>query len=58
MATQEQQGQYEKKLIEIAPKMLEVLNHAVTWGISYGKASRQEPPWLEEAKAVIETMKR
>jgi len=56
VTTQEQRDQYERDLLAIAPSMLEVLRHAVDWGISYTKASRQKPPWLEEAKVVIQKM--
>jgi hypothetical protein len=58
MTTQEHREQYERDLLEIAPSMLEVLNRAVTWAISYAKASRQEPPWLDDAKAVIQKIKK
>ena len=58
MTSQEQGDQYEKDLLEIAPKMVEVLDRAVTWAIAYGKASRQDPPWLNDAKALLQKIKR
>jgi hypothetical protein len=58
MTTQEHHEQYERDLLDVAPKMLEVLDRAVMWAIRYAKASRQEPPWLEDAKAVIQKIKK
>jgi hypothetical protein len=58
MTTQKHREQYEKDLLEIAPRMLEVLDRGVIWAISYAKASRQEPTWLDDAKAVIQKIKK
>jgi len=58
MATQEHREQYERDLLDIAPRMLEVLDRVVIWAISYAKASRQELPWLGNAKAIIQKIKK
>jgi len=58
MTSQEHRDQYEKDLMENAPRMFEVIDRAVIWAISYAKASRQEPPWLDDAKAVIQKIKK
>ena len=58
MTTQEHREQYERDLLEIAPRMFEVLDRAVIWAISYAKASRQEPPWLDDAKSIIQKIRK